>query len=113
MAQSTAFWSPRGDWRSWLPYEAQRAVAAELKRQGSFNTMRDWFRSVWDTLDHRPLRNLYRGEQSWILEQRQQVKTAVFQPLREALAALGCTQEQAELEREFGEMMGRTLSRSD
>jgi hypothetical protein len=113
LAQSTAFWSPRGDWRSWLPYEVQRAVAAELKRQGSFSAMRDWFRSVWDTLDHRPLRNLYRGEQSWIMERRQQEKTAVFQPLREALAALGCTQEQAELEREFGEMMGRTLSRSD
>jgi hypothetical protein len=110
LAQSTAFWSPKGDWRSWLPYEVQRAVAAELKRQGNFNAMRDWFRSVWDTLDHRPLRNLYRGEQTWIMERRREEETAVFQPLRDALAALECTQEQAELERVFGEMMGRTPS---
>jgi hypothetical protein len=53
------------------------------------------------------LRSLYRGEQTWIMERRREEETAVFQPLRDALAALGCTQEQAELERAFGEMMGR------
>jgi len=106
LAQSTAFWSPKGEWRSWLPYDVQRAVAAELKRQGNFTAMRDWFRAVWDSLDHRPLGSLYRGEQSWVLERRREEKTAVFQPLRDALAALDCTQEQAELERTFGEMMG-------
>jgi len=111
LAQGTAFWSPRGDWRSWLPYEVQRSVAAELKRQGNFTVMRDWFRAVWESLDHRPLRSLYRGEQSWIMERRQQEETAVFQPLRDALAALDCTQEQAELERVFGEMMGRAPAR--
>ncbi|MDR3670625.1 MAG: hypothetical protein P4L36_07270 [Holophaga sp.] len=111
LAQNTAFWSPRGDWRSWLPYEVQRAVAAELKRQGNFSVMRDWFRAVWDTLDHRPLDSLYRGEQSWVLERRREEQTAVFQPLRDALTALDCTQEQAELERVFGEMMGRAPGR--
>jgi hypothetical protein len=111
LAQSVAFWSPKGDWRSWLPYEVQRAVAAELKRQGNFPAMRDWFRSVWETLDQRPLRSLYRGEQTWIMQRRQEEKTAVFQPLRDALAALDCTQEQAELERVFGEMMGEAPSR--
>jgi len=108
LAQGTAFWSPRGDWRSWLPYDVQRAVAAELKRQGQFTLMREWFRAVWETLDHRPLRGLYPGEQSWVMERRREEETAVFQPLRDALAALDCTQEQAELERVFGEMMGRT-----
>jgi hypothetical protein len=110
LAQSTTFWSPRGDWRSWLPYEVQRAVAAELKRQGDFATMREWFRAVWETLDQRPLRSLYRGEQTWILERRREEETAVFRPLRDALAALKCTQERAELERVFGEMMGRQVS---
>jgi hypothetical protein len=108
LAQGTAFWSPQGDWRAWLPYDVQRAVAAELKRQGGYTAMRDWFRAVWDSLDHRPLRNLYRGEQGWVLERRREEETAVFQPLRDALAALACTEEQAELERVFGEMMGRT-----
>ena len=111
LAQSTAFWSPRGEWRSWLPYEVQRAVASEFKRQGQFSAMRDWFRTVWDSLDHRPLRALYRGEQSWVAERRREEETAVFQPLRDALAALACTEEQAELERVFGEMMGRGPSR--
>jgi hypothetical protein len=110
LAQSTAFWSPKGEWRSWLPYEVQRAVAAELKRQGNYTAMRDWFRAVWDTLDQRPLRAIYKGEQSWIMERRREEETAVFQPLRDALAALECTQEQAELERAFGEMMGRQPS---
>ena len=111
LAQGTAFWSPKGEWRSWLPYEVQRAVAAEMKRQGNFGAMRDWFRAVWDSLDHRPLRALYRGEQSWVLERRREEETSVFQPLRDALAALECTQEQAELERTFGEMMGRQPAR--
>jgi hypothetical protein len=111
LAQSTAFWSPRGDWRSWLPYEVQRSVAAELKRQGNYTAMREWFRAVWETLDHRPLRTLYRGEQTWVMERRREEETAVFQPLRDALAALKCTQEQTELERVFGEMMGRQPSR--
>ena len=111
LAQSAAFWSPKGDWRSWLPWEAQRAVAAELKRQGDYTTMREWFSAVWDSLDQRPLRSLYRGEQAWIMERRREEETAVFQPLRDALAALKCTQEQAELERVFGEMMGREPGR--
>jgi hypothetical protein len=88
----------------------QRVVAAELKRQGNYTAMRDWFRAVWDTLDQRPLRAIYKGEQSWIMERRREEETAVFQPLRDALAALECTQEQAELERAFGEMMGRQPS---
>jgi hypothetical protein len=111
LIQSTAFWSPRGEWRAWLPYEVQRAVAAELKRQGSFNAMRDWFQPVWDSLDQRPLRAIYPGEQKWVLERRREEETAVFQPLRDALAALDCTREQAELERAFGEMIGRQPNR--
>ena len=111
LAQRLPFWSPRGDWRAGLPYEVQRTVAAELRRQGDFATMREWFRGVWASLDQRPLRQLHRGEQHWVLERRREEETAVFRPLREALAALNCTQEQAELERVFGEMMGRAPSR--
>jgi len=107
LAQSVAFWSPRNNWRAGLPYEVQREVAAEFRRQGNYNAMRDWFRSVWDSLDHRPLRRLHAGERGWVLERRREEETSVFQPLRDALAALACTQEQAELERQFGEMMGR------
>ena len=112
LAQGMAFWSPRWDWRAWLPYEVQREVASELRRQGNFTAMREWFRAVWETLDHRPLRSMHQGERQWILERRREEETAVFQPLREALAALSCTQEQAELERQFSEMMGRDGSRS-
>jgi len=111
LAQSVPFWSPRGEWRSWLPYEVQRAVAAELKWQGNYGVMREWFRAVWDSLDHRPLRSLYRGERTWVMERRREEQSAVFQPLRDALGALGSTEEQAELERSFGEMMGRDFSR--
>jgi hypothetical protein len=107
LLQGVAFWSPRGDWRSWLPYEVQRTVAAELRAQADYGGMRDWFRGVWESLDRRPLRQLHRGEQAWVLERRREEETAVFQPLREALAALECTAERVELERAFGEMMGR------
>jgi len=44
-------------------------------------------------------------------QRRREEETSVFQPLRDALAALECTQEQAELERTFGEMMGRQPAR--
>jgi hypothetical protein len=111
LVQSLAFWSPRGDWRAWLPFEVQRTVAGELRRQGDYTLMRQWYRAVWDTLDRRPLANLHRGERPWVLERRKEEETAVFQPLRDALAALRCTAELADLEREFGEMIGRTPTR--
>jgi len=111
LAQATAFWSPGGDWRAWLPYEVQRAVAAELRRQGSYLAMREWFRSIWDHLDHRPLAALRQHERPWVLERRREEETAVFNPLRDALMALGCKDELNELERMFAEMMGRTPPR--
>ena len=111
LVQGTSFWSPGEEWRAWLPYEAQRAVAAELKRQGNFMAMREWFQGVWDGLDHRPLRALHPGERKWVMERRREEETAVFRPLRDALAGLECTQEQVELERVFGEMMGREPAR--
>lgn len=107
LVQSVAFWSPKGDWRAWLPYEVQRTVAAELKAQGNYAAMREWFRSVWEALDRRPLDQLYRGERAWVLERRREEETSVFVPLRDALTALGFTEERRELERTFGEMMGR------
>ena len=111
LAQGVAFWSPRWDWRTALPFEVQREVAKELRRQRNFMVMRDWFRAVWETLDQRPLRMLHVGERSWVMERRREEETAVFQPLRDALAALGCVQEQTELERLFGEMTGRNGAR--
>ena len=107
LVQGTVFWSPGDEWRAWLPYAAQRAVASELKRQGDFMAMREWFQAVWDALDHRPLRALHPGERKWVMERRREEESAVFRPLRDALAALACAQEQVELERVFGEMMGR------
>ena len=111
LAQSLAFWSPQGDWRAGLPYPVQRAVATELRRQGAFDTMRTWFRAAWDALDQRPLARLRPGEREWILERRREEETAVFQPLRDALRALSCTQEQGDLERAFSAMMGQDMSR--
>jgi hypothetical protein len=110
LAQGLPYWNPLGDWRAGLPYSVQRAVAAELNRQGNFAVMRDWFRAAWDTLDHRPLSALRRGEREWLQEQRREEETAIFQPLRDALRGLGCTAEQAELERTFSEMVGREVS---
>jgi tetratricopeptide (TPR) repeat protein len=107
LAQSVSFWSPRSDWKAWLPFEVQRAVAAELRREKNFSAMREWFGSVWESLDRRPLRSLHRGEQQWVMERRREEETAVFQPLRDALTALGFTQEKDELERVFAEMVGR------
>jgi hypothetical protein len=112
LAQSVAFWSPRWDWRAWLPFEVQREVAGELRRQGNYTAMRDWFRAVWETIDHRPLRSLHPSERAWVLERRRDEATTVYKPLDEALGALQCTAEQAELERQFAEMMGREPSRS-
>lgn len=111
LAQSLPYWSPQGDWRTGLPYAVQRAVAAELRRQGSFDAMRAWFRVAWDALDRRPLASLRYGERSWVQQRRKEEETAIFQPLRDALSALGCTQEQAELERSFGAMVGREAGR--
>ena len=111
LAQGLAYWSPLGDWRAGLPYAVQRAVASELRRQGGFDTMRTWFRSAWDALDQRPLSALRPGEREWVLERRREEETAVFQPLRDALRALGCGQEQADLERAFSAMMGQDMSR--
>jgi hypothetical protein len=34
LAQSTDFWSPKGEWRSWLPHEVQRAVVVTLLQGG-------------------------------------------------------------------------------
>jgi hypothetical protein len=73
--------------------------------------MREWFRSVWEHLDHRPRTSLAKHERSWVMERRREEETAVFRPLREALQALGYSDERQELERVFGEMMGRTPSR--
>ncbi len=111
LAQGTVFWSPRGDWRGWLPYEVHRAVAAELRAQGNYPAMREWFRSVWEHLDHRPLTSLPNHERAWVMERRREEETAVFRPLREALQVLGCNDERQELERVFGEMTGRAPSR--
>jgi hypothetical protein len=111
LAQSLAYWEPGKDWRAELPYDVQRAVAAELRRQGSFNAMRDWFRAAWDELDHRPLKDLRRWEVEWVQERRREEETAIYLPLREALQALRCTVEVAELERLFGEMVGRETGR--
>jgi hypothetical protein len=111
LAQSLPYWYPQGDWRAGLPYQVQRAVAAELRLQGSFDTMRSWFRSAWEVLDHRPLAVLRIGERQWVQERRREEETAIFLPLREALRALGCTEEQAELERVFNAMMGREAIR--
>ena len=111
LAQGLSFWSPQGDWRAGLPYPVQRAVAAELRRQGSFDAMRTWFRSAWDALDQRPYNTLRPGEREWILERRREEETAIFQPLRDALRALACNQEQADLERAFSAMMGQDMTR--
>jgi hypothetical protein len=111
MAQSLPYWSPRSDWRAGLPFQVQRAVAGELRRQGSFDLMRTWFRAAWDALDQRPLASLRPGERSWVLERRREEDTAVFQPLREALRALRCGQEQMEVERAFGAMIGQDMGR--
>ena len=111
LAQSLPYWSPQGDWRAGLPYLAQRAVASELRRQGNFDVMRTWYRAAWEALDQRPLAGLRMGERQWILDRRREEETAVFQPLRDALRALGCTQELAELERVFAGMMGREVGR--
>ena len=111
LAQSLPYWSPRGDWRAGLPYLAQRAVAAELRRQGQFDRMRSWFRIAWEALDQRPLAALRIGERQWVMERRKEEETAIFQPLRDALRALGCSQEQTELERVFAGMMGRDGAR--
>jgi len=116
LAQSVPFWSwsPQGDrnaWRAWLPYEVQRAIAEEMRRTGNFTAMRDWFQGVWEALDHRPLSQVYRGERTWVLERRREEETSVYLPLREALTALQCTEELAELDRVFGEMMGRPVNR--
>jgi hypothetical protein len=111
LAQSLPYWFPRGDWRAGLPYQVQRAVAAELRRQGSFDAMRIWFRAAWEVLDKRPLAGLRFGERQWVAERRKEEETAIFHPLRDALRALGCTQEQLELERVFSAMMGREPGR--
>ena len=111
LAQGLPYWSPRGDWRAGLPYLAQRAVAAELRRQGRFDEMRSWFRAAWEALDQRPVAALRLGERQWVLERRKEEETAIFQPLRDALRALGCIQEQTELERVFAGMMGREGAR--
>jgi hypothetical protein len=111
LAQSLPYWYPQGDWRAGLPYQVQRAVAAELRLQGSFDAMRAWFRPAWDALDHRPLAMLRLGERQWVMERRREEETAVFMPLRDALRALGCAEEQTELERVFSAMMGREVGR--
>jgi len=112
LARSLPYWFPGGDWRTALPYDVQRAVAAELRRQGDFFQMREWFQACWEVLDQRPLKDLRPWERSWFLERRVQEETAVFQPLRDALRALGFHEQQVELEKAFGAMMGRDVSRS-
>jgi hypothetical protein len=82
-----------------------------MRRQGSFDTMRTWFRAAFDALDQRPLTSLRPGERDWLLERRKEEETAIFQPLRDALRALRCTQEQVELERVFSGMMGVDVGR--
>jgi hypothetical protein len=111
LVRSVDFWCPRGDWRGWLPYPVQRKVAAELRRQGEFQAMREWFGSIWEQLDRRPLAKAHRAERSWLLERRREEETSVYEPLRDALQALGATQERAELERTFAAMMGREAPR--
>ena len=111
LAQSLPYWYPRGDWRTGLPYAVQRAVAAELRRQGSFDAMRTWYRAAWEVLDHRSLAALRPGERAWIQQRRKEEETAIFQPLRDALQALGCTEEQTQLERVFGAMVGREAAK--
>jgi hypothetical protein len=112
LARSLPYWNPNGDWRTSLPYATQRAVAAELRRQGNFQLMRDWFQAAWDLLDHRPLKDLRPWEKSYLLERRREEDTAIFRPLRDALRALAMNEQLLELERTFGAMMGRETIRS-
>ena len=112
LAQGLPYWNPAGDWRAGLPFGVLRTVAAELRSQGSFQAMRDWFQASWDKLDHRPLKDLRPWERHWVQTRRADEETAVFQPLRDALRGLGLTEQQLELERVFGAMMGRDETRS-
>ncbi len=112
LARGLPHWFPGGDWRTALPYAVQRAVADELRAQGDFLQMREWFQACWDLLDHRPLRELRPWERAWYLERRAQEDTSVFRPLRDALGALGLHEQQIELEKAFGAMMGRDVSGS-
>jgi len=112
LARSLPYWNPNGDWRTSLPYAVQRAVAAELRRQGNFQLMRDWFQAAWDLLDQRPLKDLRPWEKPYLLDRRRAEETAIFQPLRDALRALGMNEQLLELERTFGAMMGREPTRS-
>ncbi len=107
LAEDLPHWSPGADWRAALPYPVLRRVAAELRRQGAFPQMRAWFQAAWDRLDQRPARDLRPWERRWILERRAEEDTAVYQPLREALRALGLHAEQVDLERTFAAMMAR------
>ena len=112
LARSLPFWNPAGDWRTLLPYDVQRAVAAELSRQGNFQIMRDWFQASWDLMDHRPLKDLRPWERQYYTDLRREEDTAVFRPLRDALKALGMNEQLLDLERTFGAMMGRDTTRS-
>lgn len=111
LVRSLPHWAPAGDWRASLPFAVHRAVAAEMRRAQDFREMRDWFQELWDGLDHRPLKDLRPWERTWFQERRAEEETAVFQPLREALRALGMTGQLLDLERTFGAMVGRTAPR--
>lgn len=112
LAKDLPYWHPEGDWRAGLPYVVHRAVAAELKRQGQFLQMRDWFQSAWDQLDRRPMKDLRPWERSWASERRTEEETAIYQPLREALRALGMNDQLLELQRQFSAMMEGGTHRS-
>jgi hypothetical protein len=107
LARNLAYWNPEGDWRTTLPAVAQQAVAAELRRQGRFLEMRDWFQAAWDQLDHRPLKELRPWERALAANRHAEEEATIFKPLRAALRALGQNEQLLELERTFGAMMGK------
>lgn len=104
LAQGMPHWPPGPGWRLGLPLPVHRAVAAELRRQGAYRTMLDWFQDLWNGLDLRPGRDLHAWETRGIQERRLEEAAAVHQPLREALQALGMTDRLREVDRVFREL---------
>lgn len=109
LAQRLPLWGNPGAWASQLPKEVHRAVGDELRRQGRFEEMRQWFQAAWDALDHRPPKDLPRWQQNWRAQQLRDWEEGILKPLREALKALRREPELQALERQWAVMQGKEV----
>ncbi len=95
LAEGLPIFGSRAAWKSRLPAAAHQAIAAEFQRSRRLEAMADWYLEAWRVL----VEGARELEPDTLPPEAQPHEDAIVEALRQALKALGRTQELQEVER--------------